>query len=40
MRYIIAALLLLTLIGVVISVSNHLGHIGTPPDPNDPAQAG
>jgi predicted negative regulator of RcsB-dependent stress response len=40
MRLFILALLILIIAGVFVSLSNQLGHIGTPPDPNDPKQAG
>ncbi|HWA81902.1 MAG TPA: hypothetical protein VG820_00605 [Fimbriimonadaceae bacterium] len=40
MRYVIATLLLLTLTGCIVWYSNDLSHVGTPPNPNDPRQAG
>jgi hypothetical protein len=40
MRFIVATLLVLVLAAVFLVVSNQLGHLGTPPDPNNAAQAG
>ncbi|MFI5385595.1 MAG: hypothetical protein ACHQ50_05675 [Fimbriimonadales bacterium] len=40
MRYIVSGLLILLVAGGVVWFSTRLSHIGTPPDPNDPRQAG
>ena len=40
MRAILVTILLLVIAGAVLWFTNHLGHFGTPADPNDPRQAG